>query len=105
MDNSYQFYNKKILNCFIYYYYDEKNDKMVYTILTYYEIKNKFLTILTSYIEVLLYIYKIECELGKNPKLSKIVNKYPYDFKDLNMNDIRSYFSNLPKVQMVINNN
>lgn len=90
--------NKKIINCFIYYFYDIKNDKMLYTILTYYEIKNKFLTILTSYIEVLIYIYKIECEMGKNPKLSQIVNKYPYDFKDLNMNEIRSYFNNYSKV-------
>lgn len=90
--------NKKVLNCFIYYYYDEKNDKMLYTILTYYEIKNIFLTILTSYIEVLLYIYKIECDMGKTPYLSKIINKYPYEFNDLNRNEIRSYFNNLPKV-------
>ena len=88
-------FNKKVLNCFIYSYYDIKNDKMLYTILTYYEIQNIYLMVLSSYIEVLLYIYKIECEIGKVPQLSKIVNKYPHDFKNLNINEIRSYFSNL----------
>ena len=89
---------RKILNCFIYSYYDEKKDKTLYAILTYFERNYIFLMLLSSYIEVLLYIYKIECEMGKNPQLSKLVNKYPYEFKSLNMNDIKNYFNNLPKV-------
>lgn len=89
---------KKILNIFVYSRFDEKNNVQLYSILSYYEINNCFLMILTSYVELLLYIYKIEIEMGKNPKLSKIINKYPYDFKNLNINDIKNYFNNLPKV-------
>lgn len=90
--------SKKILNCFIYSLYDEKKDKTLYAVLTYFERSYVFLMLLSSYIEVLLYIYKIECEMGKNPQLSKLVNKYPYEFKLLNMNDMKNYFNNLPKV-------
>ena len=36
--------------------------------------------------------------MGKNPQLSRLVNKYPYEFKSLNMNEIKNYFNNLPKV-------
>ena len=94
---------KKILNIFIYSRYDERNDIKLYSILSYYETTNIFLMVLTSYIELLLYIYKIEIEMGKTPRLSKIINKYPYDFKNLNINDIKNYFNNLPK--MWINKN
>lgn len=89
---------KKIINCFVYSYYDEKKDKRLFGVFTYFERNYAFLMLLTSYIEVLLYIYKIECEMGKNPQLSKLVNKYPYEFKNLNINDIKNYFNNLPKV-------
>ena len=89
---------KKIINCFVYSYYDEKKDKRLFGVFTYFERNYAFLMLLTSYLEVLLYIYKIECEMGKNPQLSKLVNKYPYEFKNLNINDIKNYFNNLPKV-------
>jgi len=89
---------KKILNCFIYSYYDEKKDKTLFAVLTYFERNYVFLVLLSSYLEVIMYIYKIECEMGKNPQLSKLINKYPYEFKSLNINDIKNYFNNLPKV-------
>jgi hypothetical protein len=90
--------SNKILNIFIYSFYNEKKNITLYGILTYYDRSNIFLMLLSSYIELLLYIYKIECEMGKQPKLSKIINKYPYDFMKLNLNDIKNYFNNLPKI-------
>lgn len=89
---------RKILNTFIYSYEDFNNDRTLYCVMTYYDRNNVFLMLLTSYVEVLLYIYKIEIEMGKNPGLSKIINKYPYEFKDININTIKNYFNNLEKV-------
>ena len=90
--------NKKILNIFIYTKYLEKENITLYTILTYYDRSNIFLILMSSYIELLLYIYKIECEMGKNPKNSKVISSYPYEFKSLNLNEIKNYFNNFPKV-------
>jgi hypothetical protein len=90
--------SKKILNIFIYSFYNAKKNITFYGILTYYDRSNVFLMLLSSYIELLLYIYKIECEMGKQPRLSKVINKYPYDFNNLNLNDIKNYFNNLPKI-------
>ena len=90
--------SNKILNIFIYSTYLEKENITLYSVLTYYERSNIFLMLMNSYIELLLYIYKIECEMGKNPKLSKVISNYPFEFKSLNLNDIKNYFNNLPKV-------
>lgn len=89
---------RKTLNTFIYKYYDNDNDRTLYCVMTYYDRNNIFLMVLSSYVEVLLYIYKIEIEMGKNPGLSKIINRYPYEFKEININTIKNYFNNLPKV-------
>lgn len=89
---------RKTLNTFIYTYDDYNNDRTLYCVMTYYDRNNVFLMLLTSYVEVLLYIYKIEIEMGKNPVLSKIINRYPYEFKEININTIKNYFNNLPKV-------
>ena len=94
---------KKILNSFIYSYYDDKKDKTLFVVLTYFERNNVFLVLLSSYLEVIMYVYKIECEMGKNPQFSKLINKYPYEFKSMNLNYIKNYFNNLPKVW--VNNN
>lgn len=90
--------SKKILNIFIYTTYLERENITLYSVLTYYERSNIFLMLMNSYVELLLYIYKIECEMGKNPKLSKVISSYPFEFKSLNLNDIKNYFNNLPKV-------
>lgn len=92
--------NNKILNIFIYTIDIELDSKNItlYSVLTYYERTNIFLMLINSYIELLLYIYKIECEMGKNPKLSKVISSYPHEFRLLNLNDIKNYFNNLPKV-------
>lgn len=89
---------KKILNVFVYEQYLEKIDRSVYIILSYFDRKNIRAILLTSYVELLLYVLKLELELNKNYKFSNIVNKYPYEFNNVTKHDLRIYFNNLDNV-------
>ena len=90
--------NRKILNIFIYEQYIEKINKTTYIILSYFDRKNVRCVLLNNYIELLLYTLKLELELNKKYRFSSIVNKYPYEFKDVSLQDLRIYFNNLDNV-------
>ena len=90
--------NKKILNVFVYEQFIEKLNRNVYIILSYFDRKNVRCVILCNYIELLLYILKLELELNKKYRFSNIINKYPYEFKDVSIQDLRIYFNNLDNV-------
>lgn len=90
--------NNKILNVFVYNYYSEKFDKNIYIIMSYFDRKNIRVYLLTNYLELLLYIFKLEMEMTKNPRFTRILNKYPYDFSDVSIKDLRIYFNNLTHV-------
>jgi hypothetical protein len=90
--------NNKILNVFIYNYYLEKFDTNVYMVMSYFDRKNTRVYLLTNYLELLLYIFKLEMEMNKNPKFTRILNKYPYDFANVSIKDLRVYFNNLTHV-------
>lgn len=67
------------------------HDKFV--IISFFE-KGKYrLILLNNYLDLLLYIYKLEIDMKCNPKYTKILVNYPYKFRDLNHNHIRNYFN------------
>ena len=66
--------NKKILNVFVYEQFIEKLNRNVYIILSYFDRKNVRCVILCNYIELLLYILKLELELNKKYRFSNIIN-------------------------------
>ena len=51
------------------------------------------LILLNNYLDLLLYIYKIEIDMKCNPKYTKLLPNYPYKFRDINHNHIRNYFN------------
>jgi hypothetical protein len=72
----YKLINFKILNVIIY------NFDNLYGIISYYNSHKMRLTLVDTYIEMLMYLYKLELDMKLNPKLSKIVN-YPLLFTNL----------------------
>ena len=90
--------NKKILNVFVYEQYIEKFNRNVYIIMSYFDRKNVRCVLLCNYIELLLYILKLELELNKKYRFSNIISKYPYEFKDVNIQELRIYFNNLDNI-------
>ncbi len=64
-----------------------------YVIISFFE-KDKYrLILLNNYLDLLLYLYKLEIDMRCNPKYTKILVDYPYKFRDLNHNHIRNYFN------------
>ena len=63
--------------------------------MSYFDRKNIRCVLLCNYIELLLYVLKLEMELNKKHRFSNIINKYPYEFKDVSIQDLRIYFNNL----------
>ena len=62
-------------------------------IISFFE-KDKYrLILLNNYLDLLLYIYKLEIDMKCNPRYTKILINYPYKFRDLNHNHIRNYFN------------
>lgn len=56
--------------------------------------KDKYrLILLNNYLDLLLYIYKIEIDMKCNPRYTKLLVNYPYKFRDINHNYIRNYFN------------
>ena len=90
--------NRKILNVFVYEQYLEKINRNVYIIMSYFDRKNIRCVLLCNYIELLLYVLKLEMELNKKHRFSNIINKYPYEFKDVSIQDLRIYFNNLDNI-------
>jgi hypothetical protein len=90
--------NRKILNVFVYEQYLEKINRNVYIIMSYFDRKNIRCVLLSNYIELLLYVLKLEMELNKKHRFSNIINKYPYEFKDVSIQDLRIYFNNLDNI-------
>lgn len=88
------------------YYYSFKltnNLKSIYVII--FKILDKYVAIsffnkdkyrmilLNNYLDLLLYIYKIEIDMKCNPRYTKLLPNYPYKFRDINHNYIRNYFN------------
>jgi hypothetical protein len=90
--------NKKILNVFVYEQYIEKLNRNIYIIMSYFDRKNIRCVLLCNYIELLLYVLKLELELNKKYRFSNIISKYPYEFKDVNIQELRIYFNNLDNI-------
>ena len=64
-----------------------------YIIISFFE-KDKYrLILLNNYLDLLLYLYKLEIDMKCNPKYTKLLLNYPYKFRDLNHNHIRNYFN------------
>jgi len=82
--------NYKLLNIIIYYF----EDKNIYCILSYHNTEKKRLLFVNNYLELLLYLYKMEKDLNINPYYTKIINKYPPFFADINYNVLCIYFNN-----------
>ena len=83
------------MNIIIHQKYFSKYDKNLYMIQTYNEINNSHLMIVDSFLELLLYILKFERIMGKNIKFSKIINRYPHEFNELNNSDLYVYFNDM----------
>ena len=81
--------NRKLLNIIIYEF--ENN---IYGILSYYDPNKKRLLLVNTYIELLMYIYKIEMDLKLNPYYTKIFNSYPRFFKNIPYQNLIIYFNN-----------
>lgn len=88
------------------YYYSFKltnNLKSIYVVI--FKILDKYVAIsffnkdkyrlifLNNYLDLLLYIYKIEIDMKCNPRYTKLLVNYPYKFCDINHNHIRNYFN------------
>ena len=86
---------KNTMNIIIHQKYFSKYDKNLFMIQTFNEINNSHLMIVDSFLELLLYILKFERIMGKNIKFSKIINRYPHEFNELNNSDLYVYFNDL----------
>ena len=82
--------NYKLLNIIIY-YFEEQN---IYCIVSYHNFEKKRLLFVNNYLELLLYLFKMEKDLNLNPYYTKIINKYPSFFFDINYNVLCIYFNN-----------
>lgn len=81
--------NKFLMQYIIIYYFT--NNKL-YGIVHYNDNSKKTLVILETYLEVLLYLYKLEIDIKLNPKYSVIITKYPACFFTTKIGLINSYF-------------
>ena len=82
--------NYKFLNIIIY-YFESLN---IYCILTYHNIDKQRLLFVNSYLELLLYLYKLDKDLNINSRYTKILNKFPHFFFEINYNMLNNYFNN-----------
>ena len=82
--------NKFLIQYIIIYYFT--NNKL-YGIIHYNDNSKKTLVILETYLEVLLYLYKLEIDIKLNPKYSVIITKYPECFFYTKNFLINSYFN------------
>ena len=90
--------DSKFINVLIYKSYIESLEKDIYIVVSYYNKLNKRAVILESYIELLLYILKLEVNLKLNFNYSKIV-RYPYEFNDIEITILNDYFNNLYELE------
>lgn len=87
--NSFIIVNRsKLLNIIIYKFDD------LYGIISFFENKKQRLLLVNTYIELLLYLYKLEIDMRLNPFKTKILNKYPQFFKSIKYQDLIIYFNN-----------
>ena len=85
----YKLINIKTLNIIIYYF-----DNNIYAILSYYNINKIRCILVNTYIELLMYLYKLELDMKLIPNYSKIIT-YPLLFTNLlKYNELNSYFNN-----------
>ena len=86
---SYKLENKNMVQYIIIYYFT--NNKF-YGIIHYNDNSKKTVIILETYLEVLLYLYKLEIDIKLNPKYSTIITKYPSCFFNTKTFLINNYF-------------
>ena len=86
--------NNKTLNIIIYNHTNNTNNTNIYSIISFFDNSKKIILIVDSYLELLLYIYKLEIELNLNPIYSKVFNKYPKYFYNLDKFELKTYFNN-----------
>ena len=86
--------NNKTLNIIIYNHNNNNNNNNIYSIISFFDNSSKLIYIVDSYLELLLYIYKLEIELNLNPIYSKVFNKYPKYFYKLDKFELKTYFNN-----------
>ena len=85
----YKLINIKKLNIIIYYF-----DNNIYAILSYYNINKIRCILVNTYIELLMYLYKLELDMKLIPNYSKIIT-YPLLFTNLlKYNELNIYFNN-----------
>ena len=85
----YKLINIKTLNVIIYYF-----DNNIYAILSYYNINKIRCILVNTYIELLMYLYKLELDMKLIPNYSKIIT-YPLLFTNLlKYNALNIYFNN-----------
>ena len=69
------------------------NSQNKYVVITYFEDMKYRLILLNNYLDLLLYLYKLEIDMKCNPRYTKLLINYPYKFRELNHNHIRNYFN------------
>lgn len=69
------------------------NSQNKYVVITYFEDIKYRLILLNNYLDLLLYLYKLEIDMKCNPRYTKLFINYPYKFRELNHNHIRNYFN------------
>lgn len=69
------------------------NSQNKYIVITYFEDMKYRLILLNNYLDLLLYLYKLEIDMKCNPRYTKLLINYPYKFRELNHNHIRNYFN------------
>ena len=86
---TYKLINKYKLLYIIIYYFRENN---IYGVIHYNDNSKKNIILLDSYIELILFLYKLELDMNLNPKYSRIINKFPNEFFDINYYILSKYF-------------
>lgn len=85
----YKLINKYKLLYITIYYFRENNS---YGVVHYNDNSKKHIILIESYLELLLFLYKLELDMNLNPKYSRIINKYPFEFFDINYYILSKYF-------------
>jgi hypothetical protein len=86
---TYKLINKYKLLYIIIYYFRENN---TYGVIHYNDNSKKNIILLDSYVELILFLYKLELDMNLNPKYSRIINKFPTEFIEINYYILSKYF-------------
>lgn len=99
LNNSNYYYSFKLTNnlksvsVIIFKILDKTNNLTKYVVISFFNKEQYRFILLNNYLDLLLYLYKLEIDMKCNPKYTKLLVNYPYKFRDINHNYIRNYFN------------